>query len=86
MGPGSQAGATAFVVRAKTGKSPKPVKPSEKNISVLQKIFSVFQQGKSVYMICHPVPLRGALRNVNSAGRGAVDAAASGAWTWSQGG
>jgi hypothetical protein len=41
--------------------------PSSKNISV-------FQKCKSGYMICHPVPLRGALRNVINAGRGAVAA------------
>jgi hypothetical protein len=38
------------------------------------KNISVFPKCKSGYMICHPVPLRGALRNVINAGRGAVDA------------
>ena len=37
--------------------------PSVKNISV-------FQKYNLRYMICHPVPLRGALRNVINAGRG----------------
>jgi hypothetical protein len=37
--------------------------PFSKNISVFQKL-------KLGYMICHPVPLRGALANVINAGRG----------------
>jgi hypothetical protein len=40
--------------------------PSRKNISVLQKC-------KSSYMNSHPVPLRGALRNVPARGGDAVD-------------
>jgi hypothetical protein len=38
------------------------------------KNISVFPKYKSGYMICHPVPLRGALRNVINAGQDAVDA------------
>jgi hypothetical protein len=38
------------------------------------KDISVFPKCKSSYMICDPVPHRGALRNVINAGRGAVDA------------
>ena len=33
-----------------------------------------FRRPKSLYIHRHPVPLRGALRNVTSAGRDAVDA------------
>jgi hypothetical protein len=40
------------------------------------KNISVFPKSKSDYMIRCPVPLRGALRNVNDAERDAVDAAA----------
>ncbi|MFZ2155191.1 MAG: hypothetical protein WAV72_03580, partial [Bradyrhizobium sp.] len=47
-----------------TGKSPEsPSSPSAKNISV-------FQKSRSGYINSHPVPSRGALRNVTSAGRG----------------
>jgi hypothetical protein len=42
--------------------------------SLFCKNISVFTKCKSGYMICHPDPLRGALRNVINAGRGAVDA------------
>jgi hypothetical protein len=38
------------------------------------KNISVFPKFKSGYMTGHPVPLRGALRNVINAGRDAVDA------------
>jgi hypothetical protein len=38
------------------------------------KDISVFPKFKSGYMTGHPVPLRGALRNVINAGRDAVDA------------
>jgi hypothetical protein len=40
------------------------------------KNISVFPKSKSGYIIRHPVPHRGALRNVTSAGRDAVDAEA----------
>jgi hypothetical protein len=43
------------------------------------KNISVFPKCKSVYMICHPVLLRGALAIVTNVGRVAVDATASGA-------
>jgi hypothetical protein len=42
--------------------------------SPFYKNISVFPKCKSRYMICHPVPHRGALRNVINAGRDAVDA------------
>ena len=35
-----------------------------------EKIFLFFRNSKSRYMICHPAPHRGALRNVTNAGRG----------------
>jgi hypothetical protein len=38
--------------------------------SPLCKNISVFPKPKSAYVIRHPVPLRGALRNVINAGRG----------------
>jgi hypothetical protein len=38
------------------------------------KNISVFPKRKSAYINGHPVPLRGALRNVINAGRVAVDA------------
>src|SRR2546421_12411401 len=41
---------------------------------------------KSPLQLPHPVPRRGALAIVTNVGRGAVDAAASGAWWCSQGG
>jgi len=44
--------------------------------SPLCKNISVFPKSKSGYMNSHPVPHRGALRNVTSAGRDAVDAEA----------
>jgi hypothetical protein len=40
------------------------------------KNISVFPKPKSGYVIRHPVPLRGALRNVTDAERDAVDAEA----------
>src|SRR5437588_2497565 len=40
----------------------------------------------SAISLRHPVPRRGALAIVTNVGRGAVDAAASGAWWCSQGG
>ena len=46
--------------------------------SPLCKNISVFPKRKSGYMICHPVPQRGALAIVTDAGRDAMDAAASG--------
>jgi hypothetical protein len=42
--------------------------------SPFRKNISVFQKYESSYMSGHPVPLRGALRNVTSAGRVAVAA------------
>jgi hypothetical protein len=46
-----------------------------KNLSSpLCKNISVFPKCKSGYMNSHPVPHRGALRNVTNAGRDAVDA------------
>jgi hypothetical protein len=46
-----------------------------KNLSSpLCKNISVFPKYKSGYMNSHPVPHRGALRNVTNAGRDAVDA------------
>jgi hypothetical protein len=42
--------------------------------SPFRKNISVFPKCKSGYMICHPVPKEGALRNVINAGRAAVDA------------
>ncbi len=47
--------------------------------SPLCKNISVFPKRKSLYMICHPVPVRGASAIVTDVGRDAVDAAASGA-------
>jgi hypothetical protein len=44
------------------------------------KIFGFSEYPNHRYIISHPVPLRGALRNVNSAGRVAV--AAEGAFDW----
>jgi hypothetical protein len=53
--------------------------PSRKNISLFLRI-------NRWLPVPHPVPLRGALAIVTNVGRDAVDAAASGAWSWSQGG
>jgi hypothetical protein len=50
-----------------------PGQPLNKNISVFQQLFTCGRP-KSLLYFRNPVPLRGALRNVNSAGRGAVDA------------
>jgi hypothetical protein len=45
-------------------------------VSILPlKNISVFPKSKSCYMICHPVPERGALAIVMNVGAGAVDAA-----------
>ena len=53
--------------------------------SPLDKNILLFRNRKSVYIYTHPVPLEGRIRIVRDAGRGAVDAAASGAQLQSQG-
>ena len=52
-----------------TGKSPRSLDFLSMS-SPAARIFLFFRNRKSGYMHRHPVPLRGALRNVTSAGRG----------------
>jgi hypothetical protein len=42
--------------------------------SSFRKNILIFRSNKSVYIARHPIPARGALRNVINAGRAAVDA------------
>jgi hypothetical protein len=54
-----------------TGKSPRPCSPSDLQMSSpAHKKISVFRKSKSSYMICHPVPERGALAIVTNVGTG----------------
>jgi hypothetical protein len=59
---------------ARNGEFVEPDQPDLACPAPFAKNISVFPKCKSGYVICHPDPKEGALRNVINAGRVAVDA------------